>query len=311
MRRLILVMGALGLTLPGCAQSGLEMKTSIAPIYPPIARAAHVSGKVVIEFGIDTDGTVRDVHVVSGPEMLKSSATDAVKKLEFKLPLPVNVERMYRAEYSYGTDVDAEDLTDHMDGPQWEPGGGCIVILPETAYAIHGEIRGESGALIAKTDVAPGVGGQKCAAPPKNDQSESSRVEFIQLDQDFCDAYLCGRFSLRVERNGQFTFTPLQKLKNHALWSGAMRSADTDALFERFDRDSTWTLCAEKDPLPQSDGLEYGSRLQVSAGGRRSMIDPVMTDEGERLVWALLKATGGVEWMRGDLVREPMGKHSV
>ncbi len=44
------------------------------PIYPPIARAAHVSGAVVLQAVISKTGTIEKLTVVSGPEMLRASA---------------------------------------------------------------------------------------------------------------------------------------------------------------------------------------------------------------------------------------------
>ena len=48
------------------------------PQYPPIARAAHVYGTVVLQAHIGTDGRVSSLYVVSGPAMLQQAALDAV-----------------------------------------------------------------------------------------------------------------------------------------------------------------------------------------------------------------------------------------
>jgi hypothetical protein len=48
-------------------------------LYPPIARAAHVSGDVVIQFHVLEDGSTADFVVVSGPEMLRGAAIDGVR----------------------------------------------------------------------------------------------------------------------------------------------------------------------------------------------------------------------------------------
>ena len=55
-----------------------------APTYPAIARAAHVSGTVVLHAIIGTDGHVENLTVVSGPAMLQASAMDAVKQWTYK-----------------------------------------------------------------------------------------------------------------------------------------------------------------------------------------------------------------------------------
>ncbi len=54
-----------------------------APVYPPIARAAHVTGDVLLSFQIQTDGHVSRIRVLSGPAMLQQAAIDAVKNWTF------------------------------------------------------------------------------------------------------------------------------------------------------------------------------------------------------------------------------------
>ena len=49
------------------------------PVYPDLARRAHVEGKVVLECVIDTDGRITDIRVVSGPPLLTGAALDAVR----------------------------------------------------------------------------------------------------------------------------------------------------------------------------------------------------------------------------------------
>jgi protein TonB len=64
------------------AQSLLIMKTP--PNYPPIAKAARVSGTVVLQATISTSGSVINLHVVSGPAMLQQSAIDAVRMWKYR-----------------------------------------------------------------------------------------------------------------------------------------------------------------------------------------------------------------------------------
>lgn len=61
------------------------------PVYPPIAKAAMVSGPVVLQVNIGTDGHVIAERVISGPPMLQQAAVDAVKKCTFK-PMVQNGE---------------------------------------------------------------------------------------------------------------------------------------------------------------------------------------------------------------------------
>lgn len=52
---------------------------TVAPIYPPIAKAAHVTGDVMLLITLEHDGSVSDAQVIRGPEMLKKSAIAFVK----------------------------------------------------------------------------------------------------------------------------------------------------------------------------------------------------------------------------------------
>src|SRR3954463_16201471 len=53
------------------------------PVYPPIARVAHISGDVKLSLEIAPDGTVTTARVLSGHPMLVTSATEAIKKWRF------------------------------------------------------------------------------------------------------------------------------------------------------------------------------------------------------------------------------------
>jgi TonB family protein len=52
-------------------------------IYPPIARAAHVQGDVVVSFRQTLEGKTADVRLVSGPPMLQGIAIENVKDWHF------------------------------------------------------------------------------------------------------------------------------------------------------------------------------------------------------------------------------------
>jgi periplasmic protein TonB len=54
------------------------------PDYPPMAKQMHVSGPVVVEAEVTTEGDVAKVQPVSGNALLSSAAVSAVKKWKFK-----------------------------------------------------------------------------------------------------------------------------------------------------------------------------------------------------------------------------------
>jgi protein TonB len=63
----------------------------IRPVYPAIARAAHVEGTVVVEAVISRNGTIESLHVLSGPVMLQGAAMDAIRAARYR-PYRLNGE---------------------------------------------------------------------------------------------------------------------------------------------------------------------------------------------------------------------------
>ncbi|MES2391092.1 MAG: energy transducer TonB [Acidobacteriota bacterium] len=56
----------------------------IHPIYPSIAKIAHVEGVVIVQAIISTTGHIESAHVVSGSPMLAQSALDAVRDARYR-----------------------------------------------------------------------------------------------------------------------------------------------------------------------------------------------------------------------------------
>jgi len=62
------------------ASCGISSITETAqPAYPPIARAAHVSGKVILLVNFGRDGRPLNIRVLSGPPLLQHEAIEFVK----------------------------------------------------------------------------------------------------------------------------------------------------------------------------------------------------------------------------------------
>ena len=76
------------------------------PVYPPIARAAHVQGTVVLRAIISKTGTIEKLQVVSGPPMLTQSAMDAVARWRYKPFLlsgePTEVDTTINVNFTFG-----------------------------------------------------------------------------------------------------------------------------------------------------------------------------------------------------------------
>jgi protein TonB len=86
----IKVVASRPLAISSGVAAGMLIKMT-PPIYPTVARAAHVSGTVVLKATISKDGTIRDLHVVNGPQMLQHAALDAVRTWRYK-PYKLNNE---------------------------------------------------------------------------------------------------------------------------------------------------------------------------------------------------------------------------
>ena len=88
----------------GVATGMLIQKTP--PAYPPIARSARVSGTVELHATISKNGTVKDLSVVSGPQMLREAAVDSVRGWRYKPYMlnnqPIEVETTINVVFTLG-----------------------------------------------------------------------------------------------------------------------------------------------------------------------------------------------------------------
>jgi len=78
----------------------------VLPVYPQIAKTAHISGTVVLHAIIAKDGTVQELQFISGPPLLKSAAMEAVKQWRYKPTLlntqPVQVDTTISVVFNLG-----------------------------------------------------------------------------------------------------------------------------------------------------------------------------------------------------------------
>jgi protein TonB len=94
------VVGDIPVAVPNIAGQKVRVSSGVAqgllvrqvtPKYPPMAQQARIQGTVVLQAVIGKDGTVQNLHVVSGPPMLIQAAMDAVRQWRYK-PYHVNGE---------------------------------------------------------------------------------------------------------------------------------------------------------------------------------------------------------------------------
>ncbi len=131
--------------------------TKTQPVYPDIARAAHVSGAVVLHAIISPVGEVVNLQVISGPEMLRASALEAVRNWTYQPYLlngePTAVETTITVNYSFGEDP---NTAQNADAPK-QIGGS--VSAPVVLYTANPEYTNEarqaklSGAVLVRLEV--------------------------------------------------------------------------------------------------------------------------------------------------------------
>jgi protein TonB len=88
----------------GVAQGMLIQRST--PNYPAIAKTARVAGTVVLEATISKTGTIESVKAVSGPEMLRQAAVDAVRSWRYKPYMldnqPIEMQTTVNVVFSLG-----------------------------------------------------------------------------------------------------------------------------------------------------------------------------------------------------------------
>jgi periplasmic protein TonB len=76
----------------------------VQPLYPPLARSARIQGVVVLQAMISKEGTIENLHVLSGHPMLTAAAIDAVRQWRYRPYIlngaPVEVETQITVNFS-------------------------------------------------------------------------------------------------------------------------------------------------------------------------------------------------------------------
>jgi len=86
-KSLVIVALVAGVFLPVAtlkASEGRKAIKKVQPKYPELALKMRVEGTVKVEAVVGSDGTVKNVIVVSGNTLLKSAVIDCVKQWQFE-----------------------------------------------------------------------------------------------------------------------------------------------------------------------------------------------------------------------------------
>jgi protein TonB len=99
--------------------------TDVKPVYPPEAQQARVSGIVILELTIGTDGRVTNARVIRSVPLLDQAALDAVRQWVFTptllngVPVPV----LMSVTVNFSLDAQPQAETPNAGQPAVSPGG--------------------------------------------------------------------------------------------------------------------------------------------------------------------------------------------
>jgi len=121
-----------------------QLVTKVPPVYPPLARQAHLQGRVVLQVRISKSGDVVNLQLISGHPMLAPAAIEAVKQWKYMPYLlngePVEVETKVTVNFTLA-DKPVEGVVGDAPGglPPSEQGG----LAPSPA--VPGRVRVSQG----------------------------------------------------------------------------------------------------------------------------------------------------------------------
>ena len=89
------------------AHKGVQPVHMVKPVYPPEAKKEGVTGQVKIDVIIGTQGEVKEAKALSGPEVLREAALQAVRQWRYK-PLGVEAKATIHVNFKLAEKEKAE-----------------------------------------------------------------------------------------------------------------------------------------------------------------------------------------------------------
>jgi TonB family protein len=124
------------------ASPTVTLLSKVDPVYPTEARAARTEGTVVLDAVISKSGGVASLKVVSGDQIFRASATEAVTLWQFKPylvdGLPAKVETYITVRYRYsGSEEPRVQTVLQQDATVVPPGANPEVSPPRVIYQVE------------------------------------------------------------------------------------------------------------------------------------------------------------------------------
>jgi TonB family protein len=89
-------------------QNGVALTKLVQPIYPPVARAARITGDVDLVLTVRPDGAVDSVAVASGHPLLRESAMTSARQSQFECRGCTEQFYKYRLVYTFNIEGECE-----------------------------------------------------------------------------------------------------------------------------------------------------------------------------------------------------------
>jgi TonB family protein len=205
--------------------------------YPPIARAAHVEGDVVVSFRQTPEGRTVDVTPVSGPAMLQEIAVQNVKAWHFE-PKAELAGPAYKVTFHFRLNPPDDGYDDSQ---------------PATKAVL--DVTGQVQVISISTT---GLNRSEC--PTANDRVPPTTFmngDFVEL-QRWNEQVRVGADGVVVWKQGDLSRR------------GQITLSEASSLLERFRTPAIWRLCGRYDQAGLMDG--DGSSFKGRIGGREKSV---------------------------------------
>jgi TonB-like protein len=205
--------------------------------YPPIARAAHVQGDVVVSFRQTPEGRTADVTPVPGPAMLQGIATENVKAWHLE-PRAELSGAAFKVIFHFQLNPPDDSYDDSQ---------------PVTKAVIDG-----TGQVQVISILTTGLDRSGC--PIRADRVPPTTV----MKDDFVELQRWNE-EVRVVASGEVVWK-----QGDLTQKGQIKLAEANSLLERFRAPAIWSLCGRYDRAGLMDG--DGSSFRVRIGGREKSV---------------------------------------
>ena len=100
---------------PNTSQGAPILAELFLPVYPPLARVAHIEGEVNVLLEVRRDGSIESARVVSGSGFLRQAAIDSAQQSEFECLDCSDAAIPYHLIYSF--QLGPSRCTNERNGP--------------------------------------------------------------------------------------------------------------------------------------------------------------------------------------------------